>query len=127
MSGGRRLRARLARLGAAGLAGGLLAAAPPALATFPSLYPFCTEEVQIFSSFKHGDFDYCRLHLRYVPGSWDCLRIVATACNAWVPEGQRWVLRQGQDGRAERIVCPPGPPPPSCPAGYPAGPIPGRW
>ncbi len=88
---------------------------------------WCSEQVEIFSSLRHGEFDYCKLHLRYVPGSWDCLRIVATACNAWIPEEQGWVLRQGTDGRAERIVCPPGPPPPSCPSGYPAGPIPGRW
>jgi hypothetical protein len=114
-------------LAAALAAVALSASATAAPASFPSLYPFCTEQVQVFSSLRHGEFDYCRLHLRYVPGSIDCLRIVATACNAWVPEGQATVLRQGLDGRAERIVCPPGPPPPSCPSGYPAGPIPRRW
>ena len=96
-------------------------------ADFPSLYPFCTEQVEVFSSLRNGEFDYCKLHLRYVPGSLDCLRIVAVACNGWSPEEGRWVLRQGTDGRAERIVCPPGPPPPSCPSGYPAGPIPRAW
>jgi hypothetical protein len=107
---------------AAALAVASVSAATPVRAQFPSLYPFCNEQVQIFSSLKHGDFDYCRLRLRYVPGSLECLRIVALACNGWLPEGQSWALRQGRDGFAQRIVCPPGPPPPSCPAGVPMNP-----
>jgi hypothetical protein len=90
--------------------------------------PACEEELFVFRSLKYGEFDYCRLHLRYRPGTADCLRIVAPTCNVLSP-GQPprtfsgradWVLT----GRAERIICPPGPPPPTCPAGFPAGPIP---
>jgi hypothetical protein len=103
---------------------------PPRYDPYP--YPFlCDEEVMIFESLKYGEFDYCRLHLRYQPGRADCLRILLPTCNVFQPEapnrsfhGSRadWLLR----GRGERIVCPPGPPPPSCPAGFPAGPIPRR-
>jgi hypothetical protein len=87
-------------------------------------YPICDEEVQIFNSLKYGDFDFCRLHLRYKPGATDCLRIVVTTCNAVEPDGDRRRLRRESDGQAQRIVCPPGPPPPSCPPGYPRGGIP---
>jgi hypothetical protein len=90
--------------------------------------PACEEELFIFRSLRYGEFDYCKLHLRYRPGTADCLRIVAPTCNVLAP-GQPprtfngwadWLLA----GRAERIICPPGPPPPSCPAGFPAGSIP---
>jgi hypothetical protein len=107
---------------AAAIAGLALAHAATAHAEFPYLYPFCNEQVRVFRSFQHGDFDYCRLKLRYTPGRAECLRIVALACNGWMPEGQDWALRQGQDGYSQRIVCPPGPPPPSCPAGVPTDP-----
>ncbi len=90
----------------------------------------CTEELFLFRSLRHGDFDYCRLHLRYHPGKADCLRIVAPTCNVFGSDESRRVFDSKADfllaGQAERIVCPPGPPPPSCPAGFPSGPIPGR-
>jgi hypothetical protein len=88
----------------------------------------CPPTLMTFRSLRHGEFDYCRMHLRYRPGTYDCLRIYAPTCN-FVVEGQRrpdLALGSGGElfGTAERIVCPPGPPPPSCPAGYPDGPIP---
>ena len=88
----------------------------------------CPRTLLTFRSLQHGEFDYCRMHLRYRPGTYDCLRIVAPTCN-FVVEGQRRPelgLGTGGEvfGTAERIVCPPGPPPPSCPAGYPDGQIP---
>jgi hypothetical protein len=83
----------------------------------------CPPILMTFRSLRYGEFDYCRLRLRYQPGSDDCLRIVAPTCN-FVVDGRRvpeLVLGTGGEmfGNAERIVCPPGPPPPSCPAGYP--------
>jgi len=109
------------------LAAAKLLVAGPAAAFEDAVPPFvlpyvCPEELYVFSSLEHGDFDYCRLKLRYQPGSADCLRIVAPTCNVVTP-GQParrfngrsdWLLA----GRAERIVCPPGPPPPTCPAGF---------
>jgi len=89
------------------------------------LYAVCPPSVVIFNSLKYGDFDFCRLHLRYRPGATDCLRIIAPTCNAF-PRADQPVLRGSEEGYAERIVCPPGPPPPSCPSGFPRGGIPGR-
>jgi hypothetical protein len=104
----------------------LLLASSRARAGYPP-YPGspydCDEQVQVFNSLKSGDFDFCRLRLRYTPGNRDCLRIVTSTCNVWVLEGPRWVLRRTVEGGAERIVCPPGPAPPSCPAGYNGGAI----
>jgi hypothetical protein len=98
---------------------------------FPNTFGMvCKEELFVFRSLRHGDFDYCRLHLRYRPGTADCLRIVAPTCNVFGSDEPRRVFDSKADfllaGQAERIVCPPGPPPPSCPAGFPSGPIPGR-
>lgn len=92
--------------------------------------PFvCEREVAIFESLRYGEFDFCRQHLRYVPGSLDCLRILVPTCNVSSSVQPTWAIRSPEDrvraGHAERIVCPPGPPPPTCPAGFPAGPIPG--
>jgi len=88
----------------------------------------CPERFMTFRSLQHGEFDYCRMHLRYRPGTYDCLRILAPTCN-FVVDGQRrpkLALGTGGEvfGTPERIVCPPGPPPPSCPAGYKDGQIP---
>jgi hypothetical protein len=110
----------------AGLAASLYAA--PARAGFvPYPGPFdCDEQARTFLSLKSGTFDYCRLRLRYTPGRWDCLRIVTSTCNVWVLDGPRWVLTRSVDQGAERIACPAGPAPPSCPAGYDGGAIPKR-
>ncbi len=91
------------------------------------LFP-CPEEIAIFDSLRYGQFDYCRQHLRYAPGSFDCLRILVPTCNVFPSAQPGLVFRSRADrvrlGHAERIVCPEGPPPPTCPAGFPAGPIP---
>ena len=64
--------------------------------------PNCTEEVRIFRSLKYGEFDFCRLHLRYTPWAFDCLRIVVPTCNEIAPHGgRRQLLREGE-GTAER-------------------------
>ena len=86
---------------------------------------FCQEDLLIFRSLRHGDFPYCRLHLRYRTGSDDCLRIMLPTCNVspsqqplrMYADKPDWILH----GQGERIPCPPGPPPPSCPAGFPGG------
>jgi hypothetical protein len=106
-------------------AASLLAALGPAAAVDEGI---CPQRFITFRSLRYGEFDYCRMHLRYRPGSYDCLRIVAPTCNFVVDGRRRPDLSLGTGGEvfgtAERIVCPPGPPPPSCPAGYPDGQIP---
>jgi hypothetical protein len=120
-----------ARPGHARTLAGWFGAAPLLVALLvvgASAQGLCPPQLLTFRSLQHGEFDYCRMHLRYRPGTYDCLRIVAPTCN-FVVDGQRrpgLTLGSGGElfGTAERIVCPPGPPAPSCPAGYPDAPIP---
>lgn len=92
---------------------------PPPV-TAPYFLPFgnCYQDVAIFNSLKHGDFDFCRLKLRYRPGRAECLRIIISTCNLVIPGTRSKGPPGGLEGFAERIVCPPGPPPPTCPSGY---------
>lgn len=127
----RRLRSRVARaavivvLLAFAAAGAPHAAAdtdlPPEVLPFQSPYvsPFgCYQDVQIFRSLKDGEFDFCRLKLRYRPGRAECLRIIISTCNLVAPGTRTFGPPGGLEGFAERIICPPGPPPPTCPSGY---------
>ena len=94
---------------------------PPEVLPFQSPYvsPFgCYQDVQIFRSLKDGEFDFCRLKLRYVPGRAECLRILVSTCNLVAPGTRPLGPPGGLEGFAERIICPPGPPPPTCPSGY---------
>lgn len=122
-------RARAALLAGAALMFGALAAGAREVAEPRREGPFgCDEPLMIFESLEHGAFDYCRLHLRYRPGAADCLRILLPTCNVSGP-GEPPRMYAGKDdwilhGHGERIICPPGPPPPSCPAGFPGGAIP---
>ncbi len=88
----------------------------------------CEEQFMVFESLASGAFDYCRLRLTYRPGTVECLRILLPTCNVPIPgEPVRMVAGRSDwilHGHAERILCPPGPPPPSCPAGFPGGPQP---
>ncbi|MFN8598834.1 MAG: hypothetical protein U0842_00080 [Candidatus Binatia bacterium] len=94
---------------------------PPEVLPFQSPYvsPFgCYQDVQIFRSLKDGEFDFCRLKLRYRPGRAECLRIIISTCNLVAPGTRTFGPPGGLEGFAERIICPPGPPPPTCPSGY---------
>ena len=116
----RRAPAALATLVAAlALAWAARADLPPPV-TAPYFAPFgtCYQDVAIFNSLKHGDFDFCRLKLRYRPGRAECLRIIISTCNLVIPGTRSKGPPGGLEGYAERIVCPPGPPPPTCPSGY---------
>ena len=96
-------------------------ALPPSVLPFQSPYasPFgCYQDLQIFRSLKDGEFDFCRLKLRYRPGRAECLRIIISTCNLVSPGTRAFGPPGGLEGFAERIICPPGPPPPTCPSGY---------
>jgi len=113
---------RLLRLSVFALA--LLLASPavawmPPPVVEPYVSPFnCYPDVQIFNSLQYGDFDFCRLKLRYQPGRAECLRIIISTCNLVTPGTRSMGPPGGLEGFGERIVCPPGPPPPTCPSGY---------
>jgi hypothetical protein len=91
---------------------------PPVVAPYFAPLGICYQDVAIFNSLKHGNFDFCRLKLRYRPGRAECLRILISTCNLVVPGTRSKGPPGGLEGYAERIVCPPGPPPPTCPSGY---------
>ena len=82
----------------------------------------CAGTRLIFYSLRHGEFDYCRERLSYRPGRVECLRILLPTCHVLQPDAappsflsqSEWILH----GQAERVVCPRGPSPPSCPAGF---------
>jgi hypothetical protein len=76
----------------------------------------CRDDVRVFSSLKSGDFDFCRQRLGYTPGRAECLRVVTITCADWAFDGMTWLPREIVSARTERIACPPGPAPPSCPS-----------
>ena len=75
--------------------------------------PLCEPTYFIFHSLRYGDFDYCRLHLRYVPGQYDCLRIQVPNCNVFIPgaarpncwTGSSWPTRPGGRPRRTPAAC----------------------
>lgn len=91
---------------------------PPVTAPYFVPGNTCYNEVEIFRSLKYGDFDYCRLKLRYRPGRAECLRIIISTCNLVAPGKRRFGPPGGIEGFGERTICPPGPPPPTCPSGF---------
>lgn len=118
-----RAAAVVALLSVVGVVSGVDAdeALPPSVLPFQSPYvsPFgCYQDLQIFRSLKDGEFDFCRLKLRYRPGRAECLRIIISTCNLVSPGTRAFGPPGGLEGFAERIICPPGPPPPTCPSGY---------
>ena len=82
----------------------------------------CVGTRLIFQSLRYGEFDFCRERLSYRPGRLECLRILLPTCHVLQPDAlppsflsqSDWILH----GQAERVICPQGPPPPSCPAGF---------
>ena len=73
----------------------------------------CWEDTRFFDSLATGTVDYCRDHLRYVPGSFDCQRIIDRVCSVFVPTTGEWTEVRQPRTRL-RFSCPDGPPPPVC-------------
>ncbi len=75
----------------------------------------CWTETQYFSSFKTGDVDYCRGHMRYVPGAPDCYTFETQVCELFQPTTGEWT--QSRQHLAPRVFeCPDAPKPPKCPS-----------
>ena len=73
----------------------------------------CWDDVRVFDSFTSGTVDYCRAHLRYLPGALECYRMIDRICSVYFPlSGEVTDLRQPRT----RIPfpCPTWPEPPVC-------------
>jgi len=94
----------------------LLAGLLPARAHDVVPLPFatqCWEDVRLFDSLSTGTVDYCRGHLRYVPGALDCWQFVDEVCLLVFPSTGE--LTDARTPRARiPIACPAGRPPPVC-------------
>jgi hypothetical protein len=114
----RTLLARRALLPAAVLARTLLpgvghAHGPSPAVELPGVVTECEDDVRLFRSLASGTVDYCRGHLRYVPGALDCFRVVDRVCSVFLPATAEWT-----DTRLPRVripfACPDAPEPPVC-------------
>jgi hypothetical protein len=73
----------------------------------------CWDDVRLFPSLSSGNFDYCRSHLRYVPGALECFQVVDRVCLVWVPGSTDWTEARSTRARVS-LPCPDGPEPPVC-------------
>jgi len=73
----------------------------------------CWDDVRLFPSLASGTFDYCRSHLRYVPGALECFQVVDRVCLVWVPGSTDWTEARTTRARLP-LACPDGPEPPVC-------------
>ena len=86
---------------------------------FPVITPYpvvtgCRVEPRLFHSLKTGWVDYCRGHLGYVPGAFDCYNFTDQVCTVFLPATQRWTESR-QESVPVVFPCPDAPEPPSCP------------
>jgi len=73
----------------------------------------CWDDVRLFPRLAGGNFDYCRAHLRYVPGALDCYQILDRVCLVWLPGSGEWTEARSTRARLP-LRCPDGPEPPVC-------------
>jgi hypothetical protein len=89
------------------------AAAQGPLLPFPEVVTGCWEDARLFESLRSGTLDYCRRHLRYVPGALDCYRVIDRVCTVFVPATGEWTEARAPRARIA-FPCPRGPLPPVC-------------
>jgi hypothetical protein len=105
-----------ARVGAALLIGGALAVPATGQLPPPDLTPVvlaCWPDARLYESFSAGTTDYCRSHLRYVPGALDCYRVIDEICSVYLPATGEWTEMRRPRARIP-LACPEGPEPPVC-------------
>jgi len=86
---------------------------PPAIGPLSPVVLECWSDVRLFDSFSAGTVDYCRGHLRYVPGAVDCYQLFDRVCSVYLPATGEWTeLRQPRT--RVPLACPAGPEPPVC-------------
>ena len=80
-------------LGLVASEGGAQNQPPPLPQPPPRLAPVVTDcwtETQHFYSLKTGDLDYCRGHMKYVPGAPDCYTFEVKVCQIFDPTNNQW-------------------------------------
>ena len=88
----------------------VIAPSPPAISP---VLTGCWLETHQFRDLG-GIVDYCRLHLRYVPGTLDCSQFADEVCSVFLPQTGEWVETR-QPLEPVLIPCPDAPEPPVCP------------
>ena len=104
---------RVALLVAALLLAGTATVRAQPYPAFPVPALECRDDVRLFQTLAGGNFDYCRSHLRYVPGALDCYQIVDRVCLVWLPGSADWTEARSTRARLP-IRCPEGAEPPVC-------------
>src|SRR2546422_3512032 len=83
------------------------------LTPFPPVVLECWSDVRLFQSLSAGTVDYCRTHLRYVPGAIDCYQLFDRVCSVYLPATGEWTELRQPRSRVP-FPCPAGPEPPVC-------------
>jgi len=93
----------------------LVSAAPARSQPYPVPVPAleCRDDVRLFSTLANGNFEYCRAHLRYVPGALDCYQVLDRVCLVLLPGSSDWTETRSTREHVP-IPCPEGPEPPVC-------------
>ena len=88
---------------------------PPPTIPEPAVVTSCWLQPRFYWSFTSGTVDYCRGHLRYVPGTLDCFRTGEQVCSIWLPDRLSWTESHEPLFPPEVLPCPDAPEPPVCP------------
>jgi hypothetical protein len=90
-----------------------LVAAQAGAQDIPGIVTDCWEDTRLFESLAAGPLDYCRGHLRYVPGALDCYRVIDRVCTVYLPATGEWTDTRYLGAKIP-FPCPAGPSPPVC-------------
>ena len=75
----------------------------------------CWTEARTFSSLRTGDVDFCKKHMKYVPGALDCYTFETQVCEMFQPATRQWT--QNRQPLPPRVFeCPEEIEPPLCPS-----------
>jgi hypothetical protein len=91
--------------------------APPPVApgiVTPWVTSTCSIEPRWFQTLRDGPIDYCRKHLRFSPGTLDCVTFTDEVCWAVNQLTGEWTQLRNP-GRETLFPCPDRPTPPVCP------------
>jgi hypothetical protein len=73
---------------------------------------YCSTDVRVFETLRHGPFHYCRKKLKYTPGALECFQITDQVCISLLQNGLWGDARAGV--LRQVFPCPRAPEPPVC-------------